>query len=186
MCQGMYQGWIQAREAMDTCVGRIQIKMGYLLPGCHVQSRHVPRYVSGVDPGWGTYCWVVMYRVIMCQGMYQGWIQDGVPTAGLSCTESSCAKVCIRGGSRMGYLLLGCHVQSRHVPRYVSGVDPGWGGNGYMCGADPDQDGVPTAGLSCTESSCAKVCIRGGSRMGYLLLDYHVQSHHVPRYISIT
>ena len=91
-----------AGEAMDTCVGRIQIKMGYLLLGCHVQSHPVPRYVSGVDPD-----------------------QDGIPTAGLSCTESSCVKVCIRGGSRMGYLLLGCHVQSHHVPRYVSGVDPG-------------------------------------------------------------
>ncbi|KAK3095292.1 hypothetical protein FSP39_012895, partial [Pinctada imbricata] len=39
---------------------------------------------------------------------------------------------------------------------YKCVCNPGWAGNGYMCGVDPDQDGVPTDGLSCTESSCSK------------------------------
>lgn len=34
----------------------------------------------------------------------------------------------------------------------------GWAGNGYICGEDPDQDGIPTDGLSCNDSvACVRV-----------------------------
>lgn len=33
----------------------------------------------------------------------------------------------------------------------------GWAGNGYLCGDDPDQDGVPTLGLPCSEEECKSV-----------------------------
>ncbi|KAJ8299288.1 hypothetical protein KUTeg_023348 [Tegillarca granosa] len=33
----------------------------------------------------------------------------------------------------------------------------GWAGNGFICGEDPDQDGIPTDGLSCNDSvSCVR------------------------------
>ena len=45
----------------------------------------------------------------------------------------------------------------------------GWAGNGYICGDDPDQDGVPTLTMSCTGSACKRV--RNVKPLGDLMVN---------------
>ena len=33
----------------------------------------------------------------------------------------------------------------------------GWAGDGVLCGEDPDQDGIVTVAISCTEPGCRRV-----------------------------
>ncbi|XP_052065558.1 uncharacterized protein LOC127705275 [Mytilus californianus] len=72
------------------------------------------------------------------------------------------------GSSRTGcmladFCLSGVHTCDSNAVCYFTGPEEykcqcktGWAGNGYICGEDPDQDGVPTLTISCTGPSCRR------------------------------
>ncbi|XP_061171608.1 uncharacterized protein LOC133181081 [Saccostrea echinata] len=67
----------------------------------------------------------------------------------------------VTGCELADYCLSGKHTCDANATCYYTGpqeykcvCNNGWAGNGYLCGDDPDQDGVPTLGLPCSEDSC--------------------------------
>lgn len=67
----------------------------------------------------------------------------------------------VTGCELADYCLSGKHTCHANATCYYTGpqeykcvCNNGWAGNGYLCGDDPDQDGVPTLGLPCSEEEC--------------------------------
>lgn len=56
-----------------------------------------------------------------------------------------------------------CHSSEFHIYHYFTlqsfscQCKDGYGGDGEECGIDPDLDGIPSVGLSCTLPNCYKV-----------------------------
>ena len=46
-----------------------------------------------------------------------------------------------------------CDINGRSVQN-VCKCNPGYAGNGVICGSDSDSDGFPDIGLNCNEPSC--------------------------------
>ena len=42
---------------------------------------------------------------------------------------------------------------------YMFQCNNGWAGDGKLCGPDPDQDGIVTVSISCTEPGCKNVSL---------------------------